>query len=109
VLRGEEIARYLGGPDKGKFMDLWKSHFANGVEESGLTLSMNGYDICKSEGCIRASASDGWKFSLWFHMPKSDDPTQLLDLYFDGTCEENWLVPTEKSSPVVQPKDWAQQ
>lgn len=98
-------SRYLGGPEKGKFMeDQWESHFTNGAREATLNLS-KGDVVCPS--C--PDDYEGWKFNLIANVPRQDDPTQLDEFYIAGTCNENWLKSTGKSSPVVQPKDEAQQ
>jgi hypothetical protein len=98
-------SRYLGGPGKGKLMeDQWESHFTNGVKEATLTLS-KGDVFCPS--C--PNDYEGWKFNLVANVPRQDDPTQLNEFYTAGTCNENWLKSDGKSSPVVQPKEVAQQ
>ena len=98
-------SRYLAGPEKGKFMeDYWESHFTNGAREATLNLS-KGEVLCPS--C--SDDYEGWKFNLNAKVPRQDDPTQLDEFLVAGTCNEKWLKSTGKSSPVVQPKDEAQQ
>jgi len=98
-------SRYTGGPEKGKLMeDYWESHFTNGAEEATLHLTKG------EELCPRCPADyEGWKFHLHAKVPRQDDATQLDEFFMVGTCNEKWLKSTEKSSPVVQPKDEARQ
>jgi hypothetical protein len=95
--------RYTGGPEKGKLMeDYWESHFTNGAIEATLNLSKNEVlcPYCPDDW-------EGWKFNLLLNVPREDDPTKLNTFDLSGTCNENWLK--GESSPVVQPKDEAQQ